>query len=313
MESRQPKQGRTSVVTGAFGFSGQEIAKLLLARGETVRTLTNHPDRHSAIWDRVEVYPLALDDHEQLIAALRGADVLYNTYWVRFPYRGQTHQRAVENTLNLLRAAEAAGVSRIVHVSITRPSADSPLSYFRGKAELEQAIGKSSLSYAILRPAVLFGDSDILINNIAFMLRHFPLFLIPGNGKYRVQPIYVKDFAALAVEAGYHSGSYSLDAVGPETYMYEDLVRMIGSAIGSRAVVMHSPAAVVRWASRILGWVLKDVVLTDQEVSGLMADLLVSDDRPTGTVSLRDWIATNAASVGRRYMCELARHYVAEN
>ena len=306
------EQGRISVVTGAFGFSGQEVARLLLARGETVRTLTNHPDQQSPIRSRVEVYPLDFHDRDKMYTALRGADVLYNTYWVRFPYRDQTHARAVENTLALLRSAEAAGISRIVHVSITKPSVDSPLSYFRGKAELESAIRKSSLSHAILRPAVLFGDRDILINNIAYMLRHFPVFLVPGRGNYGIQPIYVKDLAALAIEGGYRTDSYTLDAVGPEAYTYEDLVRMIRSAIGSKAVLMHSPAGFVRCAARVLGRVVKDVVLTDQEVDGLMADLLVSDDPPTGTTSLRDWMTTNATRVGRRYSSELARHYVEE-
>jgi len=199
--ARSPASIVTSIVTGAFGFSGQQIAKRLLLRGESVRTLTNHPNPESPLFGRVEVAPLDFSDPEQLARALTGATVLYNTYWVRFSYGSLTHEGAVENTKTLIHAAEVAGVKRIVHVSITNPSIDSSLSYFRGKAGLERAIQSSPLSYAILRPAVLFGEGDILINNIAFMLRRSPLFAIPGRGEYHVQPMFVDDLAELAVES----------------------------------------------------------------------------------------------------------------
>lgn len=302
---------RRSVVTGAFGFSGQEIANLLLARGESVRTLTNHPEPGSALSERIEVYPLDFEDIEQLRESLRGASVVYNTYWVRFPYGELTHAKAVANTKKLISAAEAAGVERIVHISITKPSLDSHLTYFKGKAELEAAIRNSSLTYAILRPAVLFGLGDILINNIAFMLKRFPVFMIPGNGRYRVQPIYVRDLAELAVEAGCRSDSYVLDAVGPEAYTYLDLVKMIRSVIKSRALLIRTPSAVVKLASSTLGVLVKDVVLTDQEIQGLMADLLVSESTPTGRTSLKDWLSQHSSEVGMSYASELQRHYLA--
>ena len=301
---------RISVVTGAFGFSGQEIASLLLQRGESVRTLTNHPNPDSPLAKRVEVHPLDFGNLEQLTASLRGAAVVYNTYWIRFPYRGLTHAQAVANTKNLIRAAEVAGVKRIVHVSITKPSPDSPLSYFSGKAELEEEIRNSSLSYAILRPAVLFGTGDILINNIAYMLRRFPLFMIPGDGQYRVQPIHVGDLAELAVEAGYRTDNHVLDTVGPERYSYLEMVKMIRSAIRSRALLVRTPAPVVRVASWMLGLLVRDVVLTDEEIQGLMDDLLVSDSVPTGRTSLKNWVAQHSSELGQSYASELKRHYL---
>ncbi len=308
----QGHTGRTrggSAVTGAFGFSGQEITNLLLARGESVSTLTNHPKPDSPLSERVEVHPLDFENMERLAESLRGASVLYNTYWVRFPYAGLTHSKAVANTKNLIRAAEVAGVQRIVHLSITNPSIDSRLTYFRGKAEIEAAIRDSSLTYAILRPAVLFGGGDILINNIAYMLKHFPIFMVPGDGRYRVQPIHVKDLAELAVEAGCRSENYVLDAVGPEVYTYLELVKMIRSAIGRRSLVVSTPGAFVKLASLVLGLLVKDIVLTNEEIRGLMADLLVSDAAPTGKTSLREWVAQHAAEVGSSYASELQRHY----
>ena len=303
----------TSVVTGAFGFSGQQIARRLLLRGEKVRTLTNHAQPGSPLYGRVQVAPLDFTDTRRLTESMRGATVLYNTYWVRFSYGGLSHEYAVRNTKTLIQAAEAAGVKRIVHVSITNPSIDSPLPYFKGKAELEQAIQSSSLSYAILRPAVLFGEGDVLINNIAFMLRRFPLFAIPGTGEYHVQPIFVEDLAELAVEGGQRSDSSTVDAVGPETYTYTELVKMIGRAIGSKSLLVHLPAGLVRLASGVLGAILKDVVLTENEIKGLMADLLVSHGPPTGRTNLEGWIKAHAGTIGATYASELARHYVSGN
>lgn len=304
-----PRGATTSVVTGAFGFSGQEIAKRLLARGERVRTLTNHPQAGSPIFGQVEVYPLDFDNIGEITASLIGASVLYNTYWVRFSYHGVTHQQAVQNTELLIGAAEAAGVKRIVHISVTNPSPDLPLPYFKGKAEVERAITSSSLSYAILRPALIFGEDDILINNIAYLLKRFPVFFIPGRGEYRVQPIFVNDLAELAVEGGSRSDSYVVDAVGPETYSYTELVQMIRAAVGSKSSVVHVPPAALRLASAALGRFLKDVVLTDDEIKGLMADLLVSRDAPRGRTSFQEWISCHAAAVGKSYASELGRHY----
>jgi len=299
----------TSVVTGAFGFSGQQIAKRLLLRGERIRTLTNHPQPGSPLFSRIEVSPLDFGNAEQLTDSMRGASVLYNTYWVRFSYGGHSHERAVQNTKALIHAAEAAGVKRIVHVSITNPSLDSPLPYFRGKAELEQAIQWSSLSYAILRPAVLFGEGDILINNVAFLLKRLPLFAIPGKGEYRVQPILVDDLAELAVDGGQRSDSYIVDAVGSETYTYAELVTMIRAAVASKALLVHCPPTIIRLASRALGAILKDVVLTQDEIKGLMADLLVSHGPATGRTSLEGWIRAHAETIGSTYASELGRHY----
>ncbi len=304
-----PADATTSVVTGAFGFSGQEIAKKLLLRGNKVRTLTNHLQPGSALFGRFQVSPLDFGNPEQLTESMRGTSVLYNTYWVRFSYGGLSHERAVDNTKTLIRAAEAAGVKRIVHVSITNPSLDSPLTYFKGKAELEQVIQSSSLSYAILRPAVLFGEGDILINNIAFMLKRFPLFAIPGSGEYHVQPIFVDDLAELVVEGGQRSDSYTVDAVGPESYTYTELVKMIANAIGSKSLLVHLPPGLIRLASGILGAILKDVVLTEDEIKGLMADLLVSHRPPTGRTSLEGWVKSHAETIGNRYASELARHF----
>lgn len=169
-------------VTGASSYSGKYFTKRLLEHGEKVITLTGHPNRPDPFDGQVKVYPLDFDE-AGMTKSLQGVDVLVNTYWVRFDRGDNTQPRAVENTQNLVNAARAAGIKRIVNISIANPSADSHLPYYWGKAANEKTVIESGISYAILRPTVLAGDEDILINNIAYLLRRFPLFTIPGDGK----------------------------------------------------------------------------------------------------------------------------------
>ena len=298
-----------SAITGAYGFSGKYIARRLLAMGERVVTLTGNPGRPNEFGNRVEARHLRFVDPGELETSLRGAAVLYNSYWVRFDYGKQTFARAVENTRVLIGAAKRAGVRRIVHISITNPAADSPLPYFRGKALLEDAIKSSGMEYAILRPAVIFGPEDILINNVAFFLRKFPLFAVPGNGEYELQPIFVDDLARLAVDASASPNSFVADAVGPERFRFNDLVAAVAASVGSRTKIIHAPAPLVLAALRVLGVFLGDVILTRDEVSGLLANLLVSAHPPTGTTRLTDWLREHAKSVGARYSSEVKRHY----
>ncbi len=298
------------VVTGAFGYTGKYITRELLARGRRVRTLTSHPDRPNPFGVDIEVFPYAFDDPPRLVDALRGADVLYNTYWIRFPKGERTFERAVEHTRILFRAAEEAGVRRVMHVSITNPSADSPLPYFRGKALCEQALKETGLSYAILRPTVIYGREDILINNIAWFLRRFPVFGIPGDGQYRVQPIYVEDMARLAVALGEREDNVVVDAVGPETFTFDALVRLLRDVLGSRALLAHLPPRVAWAAAQVVGWLVGDVILTWDEVQGLMANLLVAEGPPTGETRFSEWVRNHADWLGREYASEIKRHYV---
>ncbi|MBZ5641043.1 MAG: NAD(P)H-binding protein [Acidobacteriia bacterium] len=294
-------------VTGAFGYSGKYITARLLAAGARVRTLTNSPRRDNPFAESVEVHPYNFDDPEALVRSLEGARVLVNTYWVRFDHADFTHAQAVRNTLRLFEAASRAQVSRIVHVSITHPSARSPLPYFRGKAELEEALRASGMSYAILRPAVLFGEEDILINNIAWMLRRFPIFGVFGDGHYKLQPIFVDDLAQLAVDSAMLSGDTVVDAIGPETFTYRELVGLIGDAIGRRRPVISIPPGLGVAVARLLGALVGDVVVTREEVAGLMQNLLVTDSPPAGRTALCRWAFEHRDTLGRRYSSELAR------
>jgi NADH dehydrogenase len=295
------------VVTGAFGYSGKYIAARLLQAGHHVRTLTNSVGRPNTFGDQVEALPFHFMDKAKLVESLRGAAVFYNTYWVRFNHGDFSHSAAVDNTLKLFEACKEAGVGRVVHVSITNPSEASPLEYFRGKALLERMLAESGLSHAILRPTVLFGKEDILINNIAWCLRRLPVFGVFGDGQYRLQPIYVDDLAELAVKQGREGANAIVDAIGPETFTYRDLVREIGTIIGKpKPIISVSPS--LGYAS---GWLIGkftgDIVITREEIKGLMQDLLCTKSPPAGSTRLTDWARANSTTLGQHYASELAR------
>ena len=297
------------VVTGALGYTGKYIARRLLNAGRRVRTITGHTNRPNCFGNEVEVAPMNFRDRVGLVQSLRGASVLYNTYWVRFNHGSATFDEAVANSRVLIQSAKDAGVRRIVHLSIANPSPDSPLPYYSGKARVEEAILGSGLSYAILRPTVIFGPEDILINNIAWFTRKFPVFAIPGNGRYELQPIFVEDLAELAVGEGLSESNRILDAVGPEKFTFEEVVRRIASAIGTNPRFLHLNPKTAFRLLRLVGPLLGDVVLTREEIDGLMANLLVSNEPPQGWTPFSEWLAKNAGTLGNVYSSELRRHY----
>ena len=306
----QPTAG-VDVVTGAFSYTGRFIARRLLADGRRVRTLTNHSRRPGTedLLEKLEVEPLQFEDRPRLRTALRGASTLYNTYWVRFPHGRLDFNKAVANTQTLLRAAVEAGVERVVHISVSNPSLDSPLAYYAGKARTETAVRESGLSWGIVRPTLVFAEGDILINNIAWMLRHMPVFGIPGDGQYRVQPVAAEDVAEIAVWAGAQRENVTVDAAGPEIMTFAELVDQVAIAVNRRPrLAFISPGSFIL-AGRLIGLVTRDVVLTREEVEGLMDELLVSQEPPRGAHRLDDWLLRYASTIGLRYASELSRHF----
>jgi NADH dehydrogenase len=295
-----------NVVTGAFSYTGRYITALLLQRGVKVRTLTGHPSRTNPFGHAVEALPFSFDDPDGLARSLEGTKVVFNTYWIRFPRGELTFDRATNNVKTLINAARQTGVSRFIHISITNASPDSSLPYFRGKGVIEQYLMNSGLSYAILRPAIIFGSEDILLHNIAWMLRRFPLFTIPGNGTYRVQPVFVGDLAELAANTADEQRNLAIDAVGPEIFTFNELVALLARTVASKARIIHVSPSVELVLARIFSRLTGDVTLTRDEIRGLMQELLVSRSAPAAATHLSEWLRCNADLIGTHYRSEMA-------
>jgi NADH dehydrogenase len=300
----------TDVVTGGLSNIGKHLTRRLVSNGNRVRILTGHPNRPNPFGHQVTIVPFNFDKELELIKNLQGVKTLYNTYWVRFDHGAISFDKAVENARHLIKAAEAAGLRKLVHLSVSNPSEDSPFPYFRGKAVLEKEITQSGLPYAIIRPTLVYGgEEDILLNNIAWLLRRFPIFAIPASGDYRLQPIHVEDLAEMTVNAAQSPHNEIMDAAGPDLLSFEQMVRLIAQKIHSRSLIFHATPEMSLFLLRIIGILVNDVVLTRDELGALMNNLLISREPLKGKTRLSDWLDCHADRLGRRYASELNRHY----
>ena len=295
------------VITGALGYTGKVVAEQLLEQGIPLRTLTNSPNRPNPFGDAIDIKPLAFDNPDALARTLDGAAVLYNTYWVRFNHKLFSFEQAITNTKILFEAAKRAGVERIVHVSILHADEADDLGYYKGKHELEDALAETGITHSILRPGVLFGRSDILVNNIAWALRHMPIFGVFGDGTYRLRPLHVEDMAALLIEHANMSGDITADAVGPEGFSYIELIRTLAKILKVRRPIMRIPTPIAFACSRLLNPFVKDVIITKEEVKGLTRGLLDSENPATGNIHLTQWAKEHRDTLGCRYASEVGR------
>lgn len=297
------------VVTGSFGYIGRYITAHLLDAGRQVKTITTHVNKPNPFGSQVAAFPYDFDQPDRLVERLRGVDTLYNTYWIRFPHGGKTFEEAVANTRILFECAAQAKVRKIVHISVTQASLESPLPYYAGKGRQEEALMALGMPYAIVRPTLVFGREDILVNNIAWLMRKFPLFPIAGGGNYRLQPVYVGDLAQIAVEQARGDESGTIDAIGPESYSYRELVELIAQAIDRKVLFVQMSPRLTILLGKAAGLLVRDVILTSNELKGLMGNYLTSSQVPNGETKFSDWLLENRQTVGAVYSSELERHF----
>jgi NADH dehydrogenase len=300
----------TILITGASGFIGGAITERVIDRA-AVRSLTSHPARNR-FGERVRSFSYRFDHPDAMAEAYRGVDVFVNSYYVRFNYGEATFERAVDRTRDLIAAARRAGVRKIVHVSVSNADERSSLPYYANKGRIERLVVESGIEHTILRPAIVVGPGDILVNNIAFFLRRLPIFTMFGRGDYRTQPIALDAFAGLAIEAidGGHANAI-VPVAGPSDWTFLEMVKAVRAAVSSRAAIVSAPAALALAGLRVAGLLLRDVVLTRDEVAGLTREYLFAERPIRRGIDLADWLgqADVRSTLGRRYASELARHF----
>jgi NADH dehydrogenase len=297
------------VVTGSFGYIGKYITLELLEMGHAVKTITTHPDKPDPFGGKVEAASYHFENPERLRRYLEGCETLFNTYWVRFNYRQWSFDKALENTRTLFQCAKNAGVRKIVHISVTNPSGQDELPYYKGKALQEKELKELGVAYTIVRPTLVFGKEDILVNNIAWTIRKFPIVPIFRSGMYKVQPVFVEDLATIAVEASGSEGSGTIDAIGPETYTYAAFLELIARELNRNVAFFHTSPSAGIFLGKLIGLLVRDVVLTKDELRGLMLNKLTSNQAPNGKTLFSDWLRDNKQSIGARYTSELNRHF----
>lgn len=250
----------------------------------------------------IEARPHAFGDADALAAAFEGVRTFYNTYWIRTG-DSSGYASALARSKELIDAAAAAGVERIVHMSVLGASEDAPYPYFRAKAEVEEHGRNSGVPFAAVRPALIFGGSSALLSNLAWMLRRLPVMGVAGDGTYRVRPVHVEDVADICVDLADRDladlDGTVVDAVGPDRPTYDELIRHVRTAVGGRARIVHLPVPAVVAGARVLGWILEDEVLTRDELVSTMAGIADTDGPATGATSVIEWIHRRGATLGR--------------
>lgn len=301
----------THTITGALGFTGKYITKQLIEKGHIVQTLTNSPERPNPFGDKLRIFPLDFNNEEGLVNSLKGTNILYVTYWVRFAYKSKDlvffHSQGEENTKKLFDAAKKAGVGKIVYISISNPDENSPYEYFYRKARIEKYLINSGVPYAILRPCILFGNEDILFNNIAWAIRKFPLFPVFKEKECKIQPIFVEDLAALAIESAQKKENILMDACGPEIFHYRDLAKTIRKILNKKCLIFTLPRSWIYSAGKIISMITSDQILTRDEINALCDGLLYSRNPPLAPKRFTKWLNENRKTFGTRYANETKR------
>lgn len=298
-------------ITGALGFTGKYIAKQLIEKGYTVQTLTNSQGRPNPFGDKLKILPLDFNNEIELVSSLQGTDVLYVTYWVRFVYKSKNltflYSQGEENTKKLFDAAKKAGVKRIVYVSISNPDEKLPYEYFYRKARIEKYLMGLGVSYAILRPCVLFGHEDILFNNITWVIRNFHLFPSFSAKECKIQPIFVDDLATLITESAQKNEDMLIDACGPETFHYKDLAKTIRKILNVKCLIFSVPKSWIYYSGKIISMFTGDQILTRDEMNALCEGLMYSRNPPLAPTRFTEWLKENKKTFGKHYANETKR------
>jgi uncharacterized protein YbjT (DUF2867 family) len=296
-------------LTGAFSYTGRYIGQELLRRKISFQSLTNHPRPSVFPSASIPVAPLQFQDAPSLIATLRKSTILVNTYWIRYPAKGISHETAVQNIEFLVQCAKQAGIHKIIHISVSNPSKDSQLSYYKGKAEAEEIIQQSGIPFTILRPTLVFGKEDVLLHNIAWLLRYFPFFVFPSPSTCFIQPIFAEEVGCFAVESIHSYPNQTMDLAGPEVVSMKEMVQKIGRATGYTRPIYSTSLGITMAAVRILNTILHDRIITEEEILGLQNNLLVSSQPPLGKISFSDWLVQEGSSLCSHYINDYKRFF----
>jgi len=272
-------------VTGATGFVGHAVLQRLCAEGHSVRCLVRRGSeanlRGLDAIARIEGDVLAQSGLEEDMA---GCDAVIHLVGIIREHRATsvTFERVhTEGTRNVLEAAKAAGIRRYVHMSAlgTRPGAASR--YHRTKWAAEEAVRASELDWTIFRPSIIYGRGDGFVSMLASMLRRMPVVPVIGSGRQRVQPVPVEHVAAgfeRAVELP-ATIKRTYEVGGPQAVTMEELLDLIGRALGRRRVLKaHIPLGVMTLLARLLHRLPGFPVTPDQLL--MLGEDSVCDPRP---------------------------------
>ena len=256
-------------VTGATGFIGWHLVNRLLAAGHEVVALVHTNSGEGTAGKGVTRAAGSVEDVPSLEAAFNGVAAVYHLVGLIAESKVATfEQTVVRGTENVVVACQATGVSRIIFLSAMGAAADAPSQYHRTKHRAEQVILSSDLEGVILRSSVVYGPGDRFMSRLAKLITRLPLTPVIGNGKYRLQPIFIRDLTEIMYRALTTDEAVGrvVDVGGPEQLEYLEILDILKSVLGRKRLNFFFPTAFMSLIMRIMEMVIKPAPLTRDQL-----------------------------------------------
>ncbi len=274
------------LMTGGTGFVGTHLSIELASRSYKAVCLARDPKKAAPLAQKgVSFVKGDVTDPATLPPAFKDVDTVIHLVGILVESKGATYRRVhVEGTRNVVNACLKAGVRRYIHISALGTRKDAVSEYHKTKWEAEEIVRSSGLDYTILRPSVMFGEGDKFTNTFASAMRLSPFVIVPGNGKNRMQPVFVKDVAkALAASVGMEATKgNTYEIAGPIALSFDEIIDAIAGAIGRKRLKVHAPMPLMRVGAAVMEKTLSYPPLTRDAL------LMLEEDNVTDKNALPD-------------------------
>lgn len=279
---------RLVTIFGGAGFIGRHLVRSLAAKGWRIRVISRTPALCGHLQPLGEVGQIVVQatdcsDEKGLTTLLEGSNAVVNLVGILFETSKQRFD-GVQGDLpgRIARAATAAGVEHLVHLSAIGADAQSSSAYARSKASGEKAVKEGFAQAVILRPSIVIGPEDDFFNRFAAMARVSPALPLIGGGKTKFQPIYVADVSKAivkALELDLARGE-TFELGGPKVYSFAELLRYMLNVIGRKRLLLNLPYGVAAFQARFFELLPKPLLTRDQ-LELLKSDNVVGDQAKT--------------------------------
>jgi uncharacterized protein YbjT (DUF2867 family) len=261
-------------VTGGTGFVGSHLARGLAEEGHEV-TLLARGRRSAPAPTRVKFAAAGLSEPARLREALAGIDVIAHCAGINREIGQQSYQRVhVEGTRNVVQAARAAGVRKIVFMSFLRARPGCGSAYHESKYEAEQIIRASGLDYTIIKSGMVYGYGDHMLDHLSHSFYTLPLLATVGFRKKAVRPLAVEDLVTVlrAALVEHRLQNQTVALTGPEELSLGEAVVRVARVVGRRVLTFPAPVALHYVLAQVLEWTMKVPLVAKAQVRILSED-----------------------------------------
>ncbi len=250
------------LVAGGTGFIGAAVVRELARRGKPVAVMSHRPDRAARRFPNLHVDVRAGDarDAASLPAALQGVQAVisamqFPNFPVETPRLGYTFEEVdARGNDRLVAAARAAGVHTYIYLSGAGAAPDGKYHWLRAKWQAEEAVRRSGLRYTIIRPSWVYGPEDRALNRFVAFARRLPFVPVIGNGRQRLQPVFIDDVVRVVVDSLEHpaAANQTFEIGGPKVLTMDEVLRTMLAVLGKQRPLVHIPAGLMRLVGRLM-------------------------------------------------------------